>query len=396
MVKRKGSRVQEKRKKGDQTMEGMKSTKNDSIFPWPLAAAYWPLLSSVVSPTLLYIWFVIARNPPKADDEAIPDVHPLPTPSRGREGWGGRLLHFVRNDDLQHDVLSLSYVKRFMIHYTRPLVPGSFILSLAIFLLASGLWPLVPVSSALSADWQWSVNISVPYVTAEGGKASQTVTAGARLTALDQFDNTWDTVAVGSTILSSYFYHPEYAPADQFLARDFRFDSYPKQWDLFVASDQDGQPITLAWSLPPTSMGSCLGLTLSLTDATTGAPVDLTQPTYLYTNNAAVTRHFVLNATQVITTPPSAPLSLFSPRTGTASVLLAWSGVTDPSVVGYHVYRKDPGATEYRRVTATPTPVAKYLDTGLNPGAYSYLVTAVTSTGCESSPSNALSVTVGP
>jgi hypothetical protein len=248
----------------------------------------------------------------------------------------------------------------------------------------------------LAADWQWSVNISVPYASAEGGKASQMVTAGARLTALDQFDNTWDTVAVGSTILSSYFYHPEYAPADQSLARDFRFDGYPKQWDLFVASDQDGQPVTLTWNLPPTAMGSCLGLTFNLTDAATQAPVDLTQPAYLYTNSAAATRHFVLSVAEVFDTPPQAPVNLFSPRTGTTSVLLAWGGVNDPSVTGYHVYRKDPGAAEYHRLTVTPAPAAKYLDNGVNPGVNSYLVTAVTSAGCESSPSNALTVTIGP
>lgn len=271
---------------------------------------------------------------------------------------------------------------------------GPFILFFFI-VLATAYWPLAP-SSVHAAEWQLGLNITVPYASGEGGNATQVVMVGTRLTALDGFDNTWDTVALGGTTLSAYAYHPEFTPDHQFLVRDFRFDSYPKQWDFFITSDQDGQPITLAWSLPQTSMDACSGVSLSMTDATAGTAIDLTQPPYVYTNNVAATRHVVLNATQVVETPPQSPLNLFSPRTGTSSVLMAWSGVTDPSIVGYHVYRKDPGGTDYRRVTVTPTPVAKYLDSGVAPGTYSYLVTAVTASGCESGPSNTLTVSVGP
>ncbi|MEW6325711.1 MAG: fibronectin type III domain-containing protein [Nitrospirota bacterium] len=245
-----------------------------------------------------------------------------------------------------------------------------------------------------------SIKISVPCeppscVGGEGGKAAQVVTAGARLTALDAYDNTWDTMALGSSILSAYADHPDYAPGHRFLARDYRFDSYPKQWDMYVISDQDGQPVTLALTAPQTTSGACLGISLNLTDVTAGAPVDLLQPTYMYTNSAGVPRQFRLTASQVVETPPSSPANLFSPRVGTTSVLLAWTGVNGASVVGYHVYRKDPGSSEYRRRTVAPAPAGKYIDGDVNPGSYSYLVTAVTSTGCESGPSNGLAVFVG-
>ena len=266
---------------------------------------------------------------------------------------------------------------------------------LLIFTLAPCPLPLVPASSALASDWQLGLTVSVPYPGGEGGKARQTLTAGARSTALDGFDNTWDTVIYnnGSALLA-YFYHPEFATDDQQLARDIRLDSYPKQWDFYLSSDQDGQPVTLARSLPQPSMGACVGVSLSLTDVTAGGPVDLTQPSYLYTNNASTTRHFQLTATQAVQNPPAAPVNLFSPRTGTTAVLLSWRP-NSGGVTGYRVYRKDPGAAQYHQLTVTPTAVTKYLDQGLSPGSYSYEVTAVTA-DCESGPSAALAVTVGP
>jgi hypothetical protein len=43
-----------------------------------------------------------------------------------------------------------------------------------------------------------------------------------------------------------------------------------------------------------------------------------------------------------------------------------------------------------------PAAGTKFIDTDVAPGGYSYLVTTITSTGCQSSPSNGLSVQVGP
>lgn len=253
---------------------------------------------------------------------------------------------------------------------------------------------LYPLPSAFSADWQIRFDISVPFMYGEGGKAMQTLVAGTRLTALDGFDNSLDTVALGGVTLSAYFYQPTFPPAYQFLVRDFRFDALPKQWDFYLLTDQDGQPVTLTWELPSASVGTCLGAEFAMTDVTGGVAVDLTQLSSMYTASSGVPRQFQLNAVQVVESPPAAPVNLFSPRTGTASVLLAWSPASN-GITGYHVYRKDPGATQYQRLTVAPTPVAKYLDQGLSPGSYSYEVTAVTA-GCQSELSNELAVTVGP
>ena len=149
---------------------------------------------------------------------------------------------------------------------------------------------------ALAADWQMKMTMTVPYVGAEGDVATQAFTAGARSTALDGFDNQWDTVALGSSILTVYAYHPDFAVENRLLIRDFRSELFPQEWDIYVGSDQDGKPVTLTWTLPPNP--ACLGLSLSLTDTTTGAAVDLTQASYGYTNDAATPRRFHLMATR--------------------------------------------------------------------------------------------------
>jgi hypothetical protein len=253
--------------------------------------------------------------------------------------------------------------------------------------------PLALSGQAHAANWQLRFDISVPYPLGEGGKATQVVAAGVRLTALDGFDNTWDTVVTSSSVLSAYVYHPTFAPEYQFLSRDYRFDSYPKQWDFYVMSDQDVQPITLQWTVPQAAAGSCLGTSWTLTDVTASTDVDLMQSTYQYVNTGGVPRQFQLVASQVVESPPQQPVNLFSPRVGTSSVLMAWTGTA--GISGYHIYRKDPGSIEYRRRTVAPAPTAKYVDSDVNPGSYAYLVMAVTSTGCESGPSNELTVQVG-
>jgi hypothetical protein len=260
------------------------------------------------------------------------------------------------------------------------------------FTLAPLPFTLHPLPSVLAADWQATVTFSV--ADPIGGRAVQPLTAGMRVTALDGFDNTWDAIAMKGNTLAAYFYHPG-DTGHEFLARDVRFSSYPKQWDLYVDSDQDGQPVMMGWSLPQTAMGACLGIALTMTDVTAGAPVDLTQAGYTYANSAGVSRRFQLTASQVVETPPQQPVNLFSPRVGASSVLLAWTGTANPAVVGYHIYRKDPGSTGYKRRTVAPAPTAKYIDTDVAPGDYFYLVTSTSATGCESNPSNALAVKVG-
>jgi hypothetical protein len=248
-----------------------------------------------------------------------------------------------------------------------------------------------------AADWEMRLSASMPYTSAEGGRATQSVTVGAGKAAKDAFDNASDTKAINGFVMTAFVYHPEFAPNDQFLARDIRANHYPQTWMIDIASNQDGQPVTLSWTLPPGRPGGCQDVTLSLTDASTGVTVDLLGPSYQYSNVAATPRRFTLTASQATQNIPGPPMNLRIPRQHIRSTApsLIWNRVNDPSVVGYQLYRKDPGATGYVRRTVSPLTSPKYLDSDQAPGGYSYYVTAVTSAGCESSPSNTIDVTVG-
>jgi len=263
-------------------------------------------------------------------------------------------------------------------------------------ILATASGPLSHVSPVYAADWELTLSASLPYPSAEGGRAAQSLTIGARATAQDGFDNASDTKALGGAIVSIYADHPNFTPGRQYLARDLRADHYPQSWAFVVSSNQNGQPVTLRWTMPAGQPGSCQGVSLSLTDETAGSTVSLLQPPYVYTNSVARPRRFTVMATQAAQSPPPAPVNLFRPRHQSTSVQLAWSEVKKSSVVGYHVYRKDPGTTNAVRRTATPVHSPKYLDSSLVPGGYAYFVTAVTASGCESPLSAALTVTVTP
>ncbi len=258
----------------------------------------------------------------------------------------------------------------------------------------------VPASLTLfpavhAADWRVGLEISVPYTMGERDRATQLLGAGVRPTAQDAFDNSSDTISLGSAILSAYFYHPEDTEQQRFLVRDFRSDRLPQQWELYINSNQEGRPVTMTWTLLPTVMGRCLGVAFSLTDVTAGSAIDVAQASYAYPNSAGTPRHFQLRAEPVSQTPPQPPLDLVSRQAGPALVELAWTGGDAPALVGYHVYRKSAGASA-QRLTSAALPTPAYRDEGLSPGSYTYQVTAVTATGCESGPSNELAVSIGP
>lgn len=75
-------------------------------------------------------------------------------------------------------------------------------------------------------------------------------------------------------------------------------------------------------------------------------------------------------------------------------VRLVLEASPDADVVGYLLYRRDPGA-EFRRITSDPIPDLEHVDTGLLSGlAYVYRATAVDDAGNEGEPGAEVSVTV--
>ncbi len=89
------------------------------------------------------------------------------------------------------------------------------------------------------------------------------------------------------------------------------------------------------------------------------------------------------------TTPPDPPKGI-SAWGGSGSITINWIANGEPNVSGYNVYRSDTSGGSFGKVTSSTVSLLTYSDTeaGLNQTSYYYYrVTAVDSTGAESSPS---------
>jgi hypothetical protein len=92
------------------------------------------------------------------------------------------------------------------------------------------------------------------------------------------------------------------------------------------------------------------------------------------------------------TFPPAPPSLVAFPEEQRVRIVLEASPA--PDAVGYHLYRRDPGA-EFRRVTSELLTELEHLDTGLASGlTYVYRATAVDDAGNEGPPGDEVSVAV--
>ena len=244
-------------------------------------------------------------------------------------------------------------------------------------------------SAAFAA--QLSLTVSTPSPLAEDGTARTRLRLGLLPVATDGFDTRWDMVAPSApspiVSLAAEIQHPTYPTGLQSMVWDFRNETFPQEWRIEIASDQD-TPITLTWT-PPDAAAPCASIAWTLFDTASGSTVDMaSNANHSYPNPAGGTRQFVVRAAaSAITAPPPAPFNVWIPRQGRGSAYLAWSGPRDPAL-RYHVYREDGRGRV--RITASPQGAASYLDSGLDgAGSVTYRVTAVDAQGCESADSPA-------
>ena len=84
----------------------------------------------------------------------------------------------------------------------------------------------------------------------------------------------------------------------------------------------------------------------------------------------------------------------FAAAAASHSTSLSWSPSSSSGVNGYNVYRQAPGGS-YVILNPSPVSQTKYTDNYVQSGmTYYYVVTAVSSTGVESTPSDPVSVTI--
>ncbi len=253
-------------------------------------------------------------------------------------------------------------------------------------------WLTVAVMPLPVMAIELELTVSVPHPDAEGGLATNRLRLGMLDTATDGFDPVVDLEAFPSPALTAAIRHLDYAPAQGMLWWDIRSATFPQAWQVEVNSDQATAVVTVRGTPPATMADGCSRTRWTLRDLQSGQTIDLTSgpTTYSYDNSSGVTRRFEVAAAEELATAPLAPVNLWSPRQGRASVYLAWSGAGD-STVRYHVYRETGQGTA--RLTSTPVATTSYVDTGVDrTSLVTYRVSAVTESGCESGLSTALAV----
>ncbi len=81
---------------------------------------------------------------------------------------------------------------------------------------------------------------------------------------------------------------------------------------------------------------------------------------------------------------PALRLFMFAPpsklsvvKNGSSNPSLSWIASPEPTVTGYHVYRKPVGNGPYTRLTLSPQPDTTYTDATVSAGTYTYMVRAI-------------------
>jgi len=250
-------------------------------------------------------------------------------------------------------------------------------------------------SHAYGFNFEMEIRVSVPDVAADKGMATNRLIAGGISKATDSFDPLFDVPALflGDTLKAS-FPHPEMAAEVDPLWRDFRADQLPMAWTIEVSSNKDNSPITLQW-LASVSVSGCESVKFNLTDKTTGQVIDMqVASNYTFTNDNLKKRRFLLIAQAAQNAPPQTPGQLWSPRQGKSGVLLTWSLPSGGDDVGYRIERRQ-GTDPFQPLVTVPLSTNKFLDRNIVRGnTYTYQVIAESNSGCQSSSSEELTLTI--
>ena len=105
------------------------------------------------------------------------------------------------------------------------------------------------ITATSLASWQLTLDITTPDPNSDSGTATNKLTVGTDPTATDAYDNKFDTVALLKGPIQEYIAHPEYAVEQQKLWRDFRPDTFPKEWTIEVHSPGKASAVNIKWAI---------------------------------------------------------------------------------------------------------------------------------------------------
>lgn len=150
------------------------------------------------------------------------------------------------------------------------------------------------ITATSQAAWQLTLDISTPDLNSDSGTALNKLTVGTDPTATDAYDNKLDTLALLKGPVQAYLAHPEYATGQQKLWRDFRPDTFPKEWTVEVYSPGEASAVNIKWAINVPN-----NLYFTLIDKDTNQEIVMTTSSeYSYNSAPNSQKNFVLRVSE--------------------------------------------------------------------------------------------------
>ena len=150
------------------------------------------------------------------------------------------------------------------------------------------------------ASWQLTLEVSTHDPNSDTVIATNRLTTGTDPTATDSYDNKLDIIALLDGPVLAYFPHIEYPIGQQKLWRDFRAESFPKEWEIEIQSSTNNT-VSLSWNIDAPAN---LNFTLIDTGSNQETPM-ISSNTYSYSNPTGIPKKFLLKAAENTTTGAS-------------------------------------------------------------------------------------------
>jgi hypothetical protein len=191
----------------------------------------------------------------------------------------------------------------------------------------------------------WTAKITVEY-----RDDSNKVILGAATDATDGFENGYESRAIISGYLMTYFLHPEFGIDTNYFWTDIRDTTLPKEWIWYVQSRYRNRDHTMTWEIDAPDT-----LELYLMDTVTGEVIDMrAESSYTYKNISMARREFVVEAAGTVeveapsdTTPPETTITSapegYNAGTSYGFAFTGTDDVSDASALEYS-YSFDGGA----------------------------------------------------
>ncbi len=193
--------------------------------------------------------------------------------------------------------------------------------------------------------------------------------------------------------IRAYFYHPEWGTESPYFWRDIRSAEFPQIWLLTIEARPQSE-IFVQWDLKTFKQNQCKPLRIKLRDLYTGEEINiLNEIAYSFYMDGSGKR-----VVEIISETANGSSNLLPPYEvsiveagASQNIILKWKPSPSEGIVGYNIYRSY-NEDKFVKINSMPIDGLEYKDNIKESGVYSYYLTSAGVNGCESLPSDVVSI----